>query len=333
MDFARISAMAGGHAEARTIQVALKLGLFEALGKADHDAASLAAALRCEPRATMLLANALVALELLEKRAGRFSLSDASRRYLVEASSGYLGGMILFDGALWDVWGRLEESIRSGSPARLPDMFQNRREDTARFIGAMDSLVRARGDAEWTTAHLDLGFARTIVDLGGGPGTYLVEFLRRWPDVRGSIWDLKATLEVARDILARHASDVLARIDLREVDYNLGELPGPVDVIFLSNIIHSENETTNVALISKCFRALSPGGLIILKDHIMNEALTEPAAGAVFALFMLLTTKGRDYSLGEVKAWLEAARFADIQLIALPSPPFTSSLVLGRRPR
>ncbi len=333
MDFARISAMAGGHAEARAIQVALKLGLFEALSKTDHDAASLAAALECEPRATMLLANALVALELLEKRAGRFSLSEASRRYLVEASSEYLGGMILFDGALWDEWGRLENSIRSGNPARPLDMFQNRHEDTARFIGAMDSLVRARGDAQWTTAHLDLGFARTIIDLGGGPGTYLVEFLRRWPNARGAIWDLKATLEVAREILARHASDVLARIDLCEVDYNLGELPGPVDVIFLSNIIHSENETTNAALISKCFRALNPGGLIILKDHIMSEALTEPAAGAVFALFMLLTTKGRDYSFGEVKAWLEAASFAEIELLALPSPPFTSSLVLGRRPR
>ncbi len=325
--------MAGGHAEARAIQVALKLGLFEALSKSDHDAPSLAANIKSDLRATMLLANALVALELLEKRGGRFALTQASRRYLVEASPEYLGGMILFDGALWDVWGRLEESIRSGNPARLPDMFQAHSEDTARFIGAMDSLVRARGDAEWTAQHLDLSFAHTIVDLGGGPGTYLVEFLRRWPQAHGAIWDLKATLEVTLNLLTQRAPSVLDRIDLLEVDYNAVELPGPVDVIFLSNIIHSENEATNAALMGKCLRALNPDGLVIIKDHIMNDALTEPAAGAVFALFMLLTTRGRDYSFNEVKAWLEAAGFIEVVLETLPSPPFTSSLVVGRKPR
>jgi SAM-dependent methyltransferase len=333
MDFARISAMAGGHAEARAIQVALKLGLFEALSGADRDLDALASAIGGEPRATMLLANALVALELLHKHDGRFGLADASRRYLVETSPEYLGGMILFDGGLWDVWGRLEESVRSGDPTRLPDMFQTRREDTARFIGAMDSLVRARGDAQWTAAHLDLSAARTIVDLGGGPGTYLVEFLSRWPDARGAIWDLKATLEVALSILAVREPWALPRIEFCEVDYNATDLPGPVDAIFLSNIIHSENEAANAALIHKCFRALNPDGQIILKDHIMNEALTEPAAGAVFALFMLLTTRGRDYSFDEVKGWFDAAGFDQIQLQQLPSPPFNSSIVTSRKPR
>jgi len=37
MDFGKIAAMAGGHAEARAIQVALKLGLFEALADAQLD--------------------------------------------------------------------------------------------------------------------------------------------------------------------------------------------------------------------------------------------------------------------------------------------------------
>src|SRR5262249_4460718 len=115
--------MAGGHAEARAIQAALKLGLFEALANGALEENALAAALRCDPRATGILASALTALGLLTKhRDGKFALTDASRRYLLRASIEYLGGMILFDGALWEVWGRLEDSIRSGEPARTPDM-------------------------------------------------------------------------------------------------------------------------------------------------------------------------------------------------------------------
>jgi SAM-dependent methyltransferase len=332
MDFARLMALAGGHAEARAIQAAFKLGLFEALADGARGESDLAAAIRCDRRATMLLANALVALGILSMEHGRYELTAETRRFALEASPEYLGGMILFDEALWSTWEKLEESIRGGAPARMPDMFQSRPEETARFIGAMDSLVRARGDARWTADHLDLSSARTIVDLGGGPGTYLVEFLRRRPDLRGAIYDLKATLEVARGILARRDSWALDRIELREADYNAGELPGPIDAIFMSNIIHSENEAANAALMAKCFRALSPGGLIAVKDHIMDGSLTEPAAGAVFALYLLLTTRGRDYSFDEVADWMRAAGFSEIQMATLPSPPFTSAIVTARKP-
>ena len=98
---------------------------------------------------------------------------------------------------------------------------------------------------------------------------------------------------------------------MRAVDYLTGELPGPIDAIFMSNIIHSENEAVNAALIAKCFRALAPGGLIAIKDHIMNRDLTEPAAGAVFSLYLLLTTHGRDYSFDETAGWLGAAGFIE----------------------
>jgi 3-hydroxy-5-methyl-1-naphthoate 3-O-methyltransferase len=118
---------------------------------------------------------------------------------------------------------------------------------------------------------------------------------------------------------------------LCEVDYKVGELPGPVDVVFMSNIIHSEDEATNAELIGKCFRALNRAGLLIIKDHIMDDELVDPAAGAVFALYLLLTTQGRDYSFGEVSGWLRAVGFGAIQTEKLPNPPFTSSIVMARK--
>jgi SAM-dependent methyltransferase len=332
IDFTRLMGMAGGHAEARAIQTALKLGLFEALHPDERDSDALAATIHCERRATMLLANALVALGLLRKSVGHYALTDSARRFLLERSPEYLGGMILFDEALWSTWGKLEESIRSGQPARTPDMYQSHPDETGRFIRGMDSLVRARGDAVWTAQTLDLSWARTVADLGGGPGTYLIEFLRRWPHLRGILFDLPATLEVTRRFVNGHGGELRERLALHELDYNLSEIPGPLDVIFMSNIIHSENEAANAELVAKCFRALVPGGLLVVKDHIMEAELTVPAAGAVFSLYLLLTTYGRDYSFEEVAAWARGAGFTDIRFQALPSPPFSSSMVLARKP-
>jgi hypothetical protein len=331
MGFGDIAAMAGGHAEARAIQVALKLGLFEALLRGQLDEASLARAIKGDARATGLLANALAALGLLDKSAERYTLTDAARRFLIRDSAEYLGGMILFDAALWNEWGRLEDSIRTGQPARTPDMFQSAPEDTARFIRAMDSLVRARGDAVWVAENLDLREVRSIADLGGGPGTYVAAMLKRWPHLRATIWDLPATLIVAREVLAEREPTVHDRIEMEAVDYLKSALPAGADAIFMSNIIHSEAEETNAALMKKCFDAMNPGGTLIVKDHIMNRELTHPAAGAVFALFLLLTTHGRDFSFDEICCWMRDAGFSDIEERALPSPPFTSSMVIAHK--
>jgi SAM-dependent methyltransferase len=332
LDFTRLMGMAGGHAEARAIQTALKLGLFEALHPDNRDSDTLAAAIHCEKRATMLLANALVALRLLHKSAGQYILTDAARRFLLERSPEYLGGMILFDEALWSTWGKLDESIRSGQPARAPDMYQSHPDETGRFIRAMDSLVRARGDAVWTAQALDLSWAQVFADLGGGPGTYLIEFLRRWPHLRGILFDLPATLEVTRQLVNSHDGMLRERLALHELDYNIDEIPGPLDVIFMSNIIHSEDEAADAALVAKCFRALAHGGLLVIKDHIMGPELTMPVAGAMFSLYLLLTTRGRDYSFEEVAEWMRDAGFTDVRLQGLPSPPFSSSMVVARKP-
>jgi SAM-dependent methyltransferase len=332
MNFAELAGLAGGHAEARAIQVAVKLGMFEQLSRQPLDDAALARALGCDRRATALLGNAMVALGLLAKRDSRYELSDASRRYLLSSSSEYLGDMILFDEALFATWAGLEETVRSGATARAPDMYQSRRDETERFIRAMDSLTRARGDAEWIAEHMDLREVETIADIGGGPGTYIAALLKRWPRLRAAIYDLPGTLDVTRRILAEREPRVASRIDLVRVDYLRDEFPGPVGAVFMSNIIHSEDAQTNASLFGKCFRALRSGGLLLIKDHIMNAELTEPRAGAVFSLYLMLTTRGRDYSFEEVASWLGGAGFTGIERTTLPSPPFTSSIILARKP-
>jgi SAM-dependent methyltransferase len=332
MDFAELAALASGHAEARAIQTALKLGIFEVLEPAPLDDAAIAAAIHANRRAIALIANAMVALELLDKRDSRYALTDASRRYLLRSSAEYLGGLILFDEAIFETWAHLEQTIQTGAPARPTDMFQSRPEETERFIRAMDSLTRARGDPAYVAGMLDLSRVSKLADIGGGPGTYTVAMLHRWPHLHAAIYDLPATLEVARRILAEREPAALARIDLVRVDYLYDEIPGPCGALFMSNIIHNEDETANAQLFRKCFRALEPGGAMIIKDHIMNADLTEPRAGAIFALYLLLATRGRDYSFDEVSRWLGDAGFVAIRHEALPSPPFTSSMVIARKP-
>ncbi len=329
MNFSDLARLAGGHIEARAIQVALSLGIFDALKDKSQDASGIASSIRADLRATELMLNALVAIGLLDKKGQLFSLSKISSTYLVTGSSKYFGGMVLFESSLWDCWGALEKAVRSGKPARAPDMYQENPEETERFIYAMHSLVETRGDAEILTERLDLSGVTELLDIGSGPGTYPIHLCRKYPGLQATIFDLPGTMKITERLV--QASGLGSRIKLVTGDYRLDPIPGRYQMIFLCNIIHAESSEENSRLMAKLYPCLDEGGKIVIKDHILDETLTHPPAGAVFSLLMLLTTvHGRCYSFNEIKGWLEKAGFTRSTILPLPSP-LTSSLVMGEK--
>lgn len=329
MNYSDLMKLAGGHVEARIVQAAVELEIFETMGSHAVEAASLAGSLDLEPRATELMLNALTALGLLRKREDRFSLTDLSARYLKRGGPGYLGGMIRFEASLWHCWASLTEAIRSGRPVRPADMYQENPTETAIFIDAMDSLVKARGDAEIIADAFDWDNAHELLDVGSGPATYPISLCQRFANLRATIFDLPATLALTERYVRE--AGLSSRIRLISGDYRVDEIPGSYDVIFLSNIIHGESFEVNQRLMVDLSSVLKPGGSIIIKDHILDSTRTNPPVGALFSLLMLLTTAaGRCYAADEVTAWMLAAGLMHIRQIDLPAP-LNSSLIIASK--
>ncbi|MBI5755658.1 MAG: methyltransferase domain-containing protein [Nitrospirae bacterium] len=326
MDFTHLDNLSGAYAESRILHAAVELNIFDTIGDKKVSAEEVAENIRTDTRATELLLNALTALNLLNKEGNLFSLTDLSGKYLLSASESCYSGMIRFESSMWKVWERLADAVRTGKSVRTPDMYQTEKEETECFIMAMHHLVSARGDAGYIADRLNLTGVHSVLDIGSGPATYPIAICKKHPHISVTIFDLPATLEVTKRVL--EGAGVSRKIRIIAGDYNKDPLPAGYDVVFLSNIIHGEDEGTNKTLMKKIFQSLNPGGRIIIKDHIMDESLTRPACGAIFSIYMLLTTKGRDYGFHEVKEWLEEAGFVDISLEEL-APPMTSALVSG----
>ena len=329
MDFTELMRLAGSHLEARLIQAAVELAIFDGLENSAGTAEAVANRLKLEPKATELLLNALASLELLHKRADYFSLTEATAKYLLKSSPQYVGAMIRFESALWSCWEKLPEAIRSGQPVRPPNMYQDQAAETEIFINAMDSLVKARGDATVTANAIDWSGIAELLDVGSGPATYPIALCQRFPKLRATIFDLPGTLAISERYVRE--AGMAERIRLIAGNYRKAPIPGGYDVIFLSNIIHGESFESNRSLILKLVSNLKPGGQIVVKDHILDDSRTTPPVGAIFSLLMLLTTEsGRCYSFSEIKSWMEQAGLSRVQQINLP-PPLTSSLVIGTR--
>ncbi len=329
MDFTELMRLAGGHVEARLTQTALELAIFDALENSAATAETVADRLKLEPKATELLLNALTSLEMLHKRGGSFSLTETGAKYLLKSSPQYVGAMIRFESSLWNCWEKFPEAIRSGQPVRSPNMYQEDPAETEIFINAMDSLVKARGDAEVTANAVDWSGIAELLDIGSGPATYPIALCQRFPKLRATIFDLPGTLAITERYVRE--AGMAERIRLIAGDYRKEPIPGAYNAIFLSNIIHGEDFENNRSLIRKLVSNLEPSGQIVVKDHILDDSRATPPVGAIFSLLMLLTTEsGRCYSFSEIKSWMEEAGLSQVRQIDLP-PPLTSSLVVGTR--
>jgi len=329
MDFSQLMSLASGHVEARIVQTAVELKIFDALHQIPQTSSELARSLGLDPHATELFLNALTAFSLLSKETDRFFVSETSKQYLLSSSPQYLGGMIRFDASLWSCWEKLDQSLRTGKPVRPANMYQEDREETETFINGMDSLVKARGDCEVLADALDWRDVSEVLDIGSGPATYPIFLCRGFGQLRATIFDLPATLDITERFVRE--TGMTPRIKLIAGDYRQDPIPGRYDVIFLSNIVHGENEQRNQALIGKLAGNLKANGRIVIKDHILDQSRTHPPVGAIFSMLMLLTTDGgRCYSLDEISTWLQSAGLRRIEKRDLP-PPLTSSLVIASR--
>lgn len=313
MDFDELKNVCGAFRDARIVHVACDYKIFDELALGALDAAELAKRIRTNLRATELLCNALAGMGLLNKSNGCFINSETAKNYLVTSSPLYYGWIIKHSSQQWKSWGRLGDCLKTGEPVTSPsDGF-----DLEAFIMGMHSIVTARGDAELLSDKLGLEKTTKMLDVGGGPGTFPIGFCRRHKKLNAVVFDLPPAVAIARKNLTKF-QDVADRISFAEGDYLATDLPRGFDMVFLSNVIHSNNEEQCAMLIKKSYQALNPGGRIVIKDHIMNEDLTLPAMGSSFAINMLLHTNGRDYSFNEIKNWMTDAGFSKITTIDLP---------------
>jgi len=310
MDFDRLRDLAAGFQPAKLLLVALDLGVFEALADGPLVASELAGRIGADPRATEICANALVGMGLLTHGERGYGLAAPAARWLVRTSPEYRGEILRHIHNTWERWAGLETTWREGRPAiRRESSSPSDADETARrhFILGMENVTREV--APRIAELLPLEGARSLLDLGAGPGNYCLAFASRWPGLRVFHFDLPGPSRIAREFVAgKPGAD---RITFLEGSFLEDPLGGPYDVVWASQIIHMLGEDEVRRLLARIGEVLAPAGLLAIHDHFLDPGRTGPPFAALFGVHMLVSTeRGRTYALDEVEAWGREAGFA-----------------------
>ena len=300
-----------GFQESRVILTALELDLFSAIGSGTT-AAQVAAAAGTDARATEMLLNALASLELVRKEGPVFHNAPVAARFLAAGSPDSARMAMLHTARLWHRWSGLTECVRTGTA--VPD--ERGPEGTEAFIAAMHNNARMRAAQ---LAQAAAAGAKRMLDVGGGSGAYAIAFAKANPRLRAEVFDQPAVLAIAERHI--HEAGLTERVTTRAGDLRADEFGGGYDLVLISAICHMLAPEENRNLLARAYRALEPGGRVVIQDFLLRADKTGPRAGALFSLNMLVNTRGgASYSEDEYTAWLRAAGFGEVRRVPLAGP-------------
>lgn len=303
--------------------VANRVGMFALLANKSKSLRQIVRALHTDREATQLMLNALAGQGYLRKSTQGFMIAPVYRKFLAPGGKLYVGDMLQHHYNLLFRWVRLEDILRHGRQNVLATLPAERdRQETKHFIRAMENISRM--SSQEVLRKINLAPYRFMLDLGGGPGTAAITFVRRHRHLRAVVFDLPDPLRIARQEIARYK--LVRRIHTLEGDFLIDPIGTGYDLIYISNIIHSLSEDEIRRMLVKVRRALVPGGTVMIKDFFLERDFVNPPYASLFAINMLINTPGgRSYGYDETRALLKRLGFDQIRGVHLT--PHTRILI------
>ena len=326
----KLQGMARGFRQSQILFTCVRLGVFDALSGRCANASEIAEIVGADDRGIELLLNAAVSLGLLEKISDQYSNANSTETLLTSSVQGSIVPRLQLESAFYQRWGRLEEAVSSGKRPDDDHKIEQPDDWIRKFVYGLynNALPIATTIAESILLQVDRPLR--LIDVGGCHGAYSMALVQRYPLMKAIIFELPRVVPVAKEIIEK--AGFSERVKVQEGDFQKEPLGFGYDVALVFGVLNGEPLRGRPALIQKVFDALNPGGLIVLRDFVLDPDRAGPSEAAIFALQMLLATDagGLD-TRDDWEMWLKSAGFSSLKIVSLQDW-VGSSLVIATKP-
>ena len=143
--------------------------------------------------------------------------------------------------------------------------------------------------------------------MAGGSGIYACAITAKHPHVKATVFEKPPVDAVARRAIEKRGC--ADRVDVAAGDMLKQELPSGFDLHLISNVLHDWDVPIVKQLLAKSFRALEPGGMLIVHDAHINETKSGPLPVAKYSALLMHSTEGKCYSVAEMRSFLTETGF------------------------
>jgi hypothetical protein len=316
----------------QVVRAACVHGLPDRIAAGAGSTKALAAAAGCDADALERLLHAMASIGLCEAgpdagTAPRWRLTPTGECLRLDHPHSLRHWALHAGGPLWQRQGELADAVRTGhnwaqrrGGAHTYEQLAADPAAAAVFHLAMVELTRAA--IPQILRLIDVGNARTVVDVGGGRGELLGAILARHDSMRGVLFDQPLALDGASETLSQ--AGVAGRCRIEGGDF-FAAVPSDGDLYLMKSVLHNWSDAHCQALLVNCAQAMPHGARLLVIERAMPDQpglSAQHKACARADLNMLVGLTGRERRAADYVRLLASA---GLQVMELRAPAHCNS--------
>ena len=327
--------LCAGFVYSQVLFACVRLKLFDQLADGPLGSAELASRVPLPADATLMLIDAAVSLQLLQRRSdGRYGLGSLGAA--LRGNPGVVAMIehhaMLYDD-LRDPIALLRGDLGAGQLAAYWPYAGNRKaanlsRDAIAPYTALMAASQPMISQQVLSAYSFRGH-RCLLDVGGGDGSFIAAVLAQAPKLRCVLFDLPAVADQAGERF--RGEGLSSRAVAIGGSFLANRLPEGADVVSLVRVIHDHDDADIMTLLRAVHLALSCDGTLLIAEPISGVRGAEPIGGAYFAFYLLAMGSGRPRSFAQLRDMLTEAGFGDIALRPVAMPMLASVITARKR--
>jgi hypothetical protein len=296
-----------------------QIGLFDSLNKRSKaSSAVLACDTGLNVRGIEAFLDVLLALGMIARCAeDTYVLQPIAQDYLVSRKPFYVG-FSLYQGfnkrpphtllqaqSPWQIWLQhplgqqlYDKAVYLLRPLAFGRLRRLREQHSRNLAAGVAAAHRPEFDAP-----------RSVVDIGGGSGTFAIPLAQRRADVSITLIELPRAVPHTRKFIRAYGVTDQVEVLGFDVVKQPQRIP-PCNSIFIGNLIHDMGDCDCLSLFHGCYRALAAGDSMWIHERLWNDTRDGPLLTAQWHFIMMSHSRqGKQRTAGEVEALMTATGF------------------------
>lgn len=325
----KVIRLVGGYMVANAMRTAIQLGVLTKLDEGPKLPSELADELGIPADNLRRLLSLLLLADLLgQDEDQRVYLTRTGRLLLPDSPDSLASFVRNFTSPLFQrAWDHLEETVRDGTAGfvreygeQVYEYLGRHESDSELFNLAMHDEATATARAAADLIKLDTG--ETVVDVGGGDGTFLTTLLEAKPEARGVIFDSPSGIAQAQStISSRDLDDRCTAVGGSFFE----SIPTGGTTYILKSVFQDWGDNDVLRILQTCRGAMNPEARLLIIGNVLPEQHDSAAAvGHLTDVCMLVISGGRERTEPEFRDLLSEAGFRTNNVQLRPLGPLST---------
>ncbi len=298
-----------GYWISQAIYVAAKLEIADRLHDGPKSAGQLSSETGSHAEALYRLLRALASIGIFAEDAeGRFGLTPQGALLQRDTADSKWALSVMIGEEHYNAWGQLLHSVQTGEGGfrkihgKPIFDFLSEHPETGEIFDAAMTGIHGRETAAVLETY-DFTNIQSLVDVGGGNGSQIVEILNRYPHMHGVVFDLPGVIQRARARV--EAAGLTVRCQLIAGDF-FQSVPDGADAYIMRHIIHDWDDEQSVKILQNCRDAMNADGKVLVVESVIAPG-NEPSFAKWLDLAMLVIPEGKERTAEQYRSLFEQA--------------------------